>query len=149
MLVYARFPKDKEDRDHRYRYARYIPGSGWVDRELCQSGPWFPETPDGKTEREPHYSGGLTLDHSNPNRLVMSRLSRLSGQFEIEMWTTSDLGESWDKIEITANSVYLNVRPIIPRHFPSESLGKVLVMWMSGRYEYWTKYRTSLRYAVV
>ena len=68
VIVYVRFTKEKEDMDHRYRYVRYIDGVGWRDRELAQSGPWFPETPDGTTEREPNYSGGLTLDHSNPNR---------------------------------------------------------------------------------
>ena len=74
MIVYARFPEGKNDRDHRYHYVRWSKTFGhWSDTQLIAAGPWFPQTLKGKTEKEPHYSAGINLDHSNPNRLVLSR----------------------------------------------------------------------------
>jgi hypothetical protein len=151
VLVYARFPNGKGNRDHRYHYTRWSQANKkWLDIELTGSGPWFPETINGRQEQEPHYSAGLSLDHSNPNRLVMSRLSLWSNQFEIEVWTTKNKGVSWSQKAVTTNSQYLNVRPIIPRHYSTEENdNKLLVLWMTGTYQFWTNYSTSLNYAFV
>ena len=51
----------------------------------------------GTIEKEPHYSAGITLDHSDPDRLIMSRL--IDGQFEIEIWTTKD-GVLWAQKQV-------------------------------------------------
>jgi len=142
VLVYARFLSDN---DHRFHYTRWN-GKKWIDTELVGAGPWFPETLKSQVEKEPHYSSGLTLDHSDPNRLVLSKLSSLSSQFEIELWYTNDQGQSWTKTSVTSMSTMLNVRPIIPRNWKDE---KILVLWMSGTYQYWTNYSTSLNYAFV
>lgn len=52
----------------------------------------------GTIEKEPHYSAGITLDHTNPERLIMSRL--IDGQFEIEIWTTED-GVLWIRKQVS------------------------------------------------
>ena len=52
----------------------------------------------GTIEKEPHYSAGITLDHSDPDRLIMSRL--IDGQFEIEIWTTKD-GVLWLRKQVS------------------------------------------------
>ena len=62
-IVYAACPSES---DHRYRYARWN-GRAWVDNEICKAGGWFPQTPAGKREPEPHYSGGVILDHGDPS----------------------------------------------------------------------------------
>ena len=145
-MVYVRLPNFKNFRDHRYHYVRRN-AQTWIDTEIIASGPWFPQTIKGQIEKEPHYSAGLTLDHSNPNRIVLSRLTA-NNQFEIEAWVTKDLGKTWLVKSITKESTFLNVRPIIPRHFPSDS-EPFLVLWMSGKYQYWTNYTTSIHYSYV
>ena len=52
----------------------------------------------GTIEKEPHYSAGITLDHSDPDRLIMSRL--IDGQFEIEIWTIKD-GVLWVREQVS------------------------------------------------
>jgi len=91
----------------------------------------------GTIEKEPHYSAGITLDHSDPDRLIMSRL--IDGQFEIEIWTIKD-GVLWVREQITRNSPHLNVRPIFAR------TSKSLILWMRGNYQHYTKFSTSIEY---
>jgi hypothetical protein len=109
--------------DHRYNYIRWD-GSRWNNHELIASG--------GSMGGEGGFSGGLTLDHNDPNVVVMSRVK--SGQFEIEKWTTSDGGETWDKEEITANSAKKNTRPYVPRGYTA---GNGNIVWLYGDYTHY------------
>ena len=43
----------------------------------------------------------------------------------------------------------LNARPIIPRQYPADTEEKVVLMWMTGAYQYWTNYSTAINYAFV
>ena len=90
VVAYSRHPSES---DHRYHYARWN-GRTWDDTELCAAGRWFPQTPEGKREREPHYSGGLALDPADPSVVYVSR--PVNGTREIEKWTTPDGGRDLD-----------------------------------------------------
>ncbi len=136
VIAYTRLPAEN---DHRYHWAQ-CSGSEWQDVEVTPGGGWFPQTPAGETEPEPHYSGGMALDHANPSVLYVSR--PLDGVFEIEQWRTPDEGRTWQSREITSGSSSLNVRPVVSRgdtELPSR------VLWMSGRYEHYTNYYTGIR----
>ena len=133
VLVYSRFP---DDTTHVYYYARWN-GDQWQNTKLLDSGKWFPETPDGKEEREPNYSGGITLDHSNP-AIVYLATSR-NGIFEIEKWETKDLGQNWEVTPITVDSEQNNIRPFVVRNSHQ-------VMWLNLEYyRHYTDYRASVR----
>ncbi|MEN8156529.1 MAG: glycoside hydrolase family 88 protein [Bacteroidota bacterium] len=108
-LVYARFP---DDQSHLYSYARWD-GEEWIKHTLVNSGGWFPETPEGKTEPEPNYSGGIVLDHEDPSVLYLS-VNRDS-VFEIEQWKTINGGKSWRVEAITRGSSKDNIRPFAVR----------------------------------
>ncbi|MCE5248999.1 BNR repeat-containing protein [bacterium] len=136
VIVYGAYPNTK---DHRYRYACWN-GERWVDNEMVQAGDWFPQTPKGEEEREPHYSGGVVLDHNDPSIVYLSR--RQNGVFEIERWFTGNRGVSWLSDRITSNSRWNNVRPVVPRGSPSDG---IRVIWMQGPYVHYTDYATSLR----
>jgi hypothetical protein len=136
VIVYSASP---EETDHRYRYARWT-GSEWLDVELTTGGGWFPQTQPGKTEREPHYSGGIYLDHTNPSIVYLSR--PINGVFEIEQWTTPDAGRTWTSQAITAGSSKNNVRPFVPRNYPGGPGG---VFWMYGDYIHYTNYHTAIK----
>ena len=137
VIVYVRLPKET---DHRYHYARWV-ATRWLDTEITPAGRWFPQTSILRHEREPHYSGGIALDHSNPSVVYLSR--QINGTFEIEKWITSDKGKTWSNIAITRNSKHPNVRPVVPRGYTGK---KEHVLWMHGDYVHYTKYKTEIRF---
>jgi hypothetical protein len=137
VIVYARF---LEETDHRYYYTRWD-GEQWTNTELCASGKWFPQTPAGETEPEPHYSGGIILDHSDPSTVYLSR--EINGVFEIEKWTTKDNGKSWKSTAVTENSLLDNVRPFVVRN-STEGQGPHVVWMKNHRYLHYTNYQSEL-----
>lgn len=137
VIAFTSFPTDT---DHRYHYARWT-GTKWHLQELTNGGRWFPQTPEGKTEPEPNYSGGIALDYNNPSQVYVSK--EIKNVFEILKFTTPDGGKTWNSVAITRNTPphLLNVRPIVPRyHVP----GFFDVIWMRGTYTFYTDYKTSL-----
>jgi hypothetical protein len=137
VIVYTRLP---EESDHRYHYARWT-GEGWLDVELTAAGGWFPQTPEGATEPEPHYSGGIVLDHEDPAVVYLSR--PVAGVFEIERWWTGDDGSSWRSRPITAGSANDNVRPFVIRGHSGSS---PTLLWMENRfYRHYLDFDSAIR----
>ncbi|MGQ7887717.1 BNR-4 repeat-containing protein [Paenibacillus sp. WC2504] len=136
VIVYAVFESLE---DHRYYYSRWD-GAHWVTNEITAAGRWFPQTPESVTETEPYYSGGIILDHSDPSIVYVSR--QVQGTFEIERWSTSNLGVTWSSAAITANSTSHQVRPFLTR---GSHDGQAILFWMSGDYIHYTNYNTSIR----
>jgi hypothetical protein len=131
VLTYATLP---EDADHRYRYARWT-GAGWFDRELAAAGGSISED-----TAEPHYSGGITLDSTDPSTLLMSR--QVDGVNEIERWRTPDLGRTWTREQLTWHSAAPNVRPFSPRGLAGT--GPFSTIWLTGRYPSYTQFQTGI-----
>ena len=141
VILYTKSPSESS---HEYWYARYS-STGWINNKLCNSGKWFPQTPVGEKEREPHYFGGMTIHPDNCNVLYLSR--QINGVFEIERWETTDKGGSWGKETVTESSTYDNVRPFIPRGLGNES--SEIVLWMENqKYTHYTDYKTSIKYLI-
>ena len=136
VIVYSSLPAPD---NHRYHYARREDGR-WKNYEIAAAGKWFPDTPEGTKEREPEYSGGISLDHNNPSILYLSR--EIDGVFEIEKRTTPDGGATWLAEAVTAGSKKNNVRPFVARGHSSE--GPVL-FWMYGNYVHWTDFDTAIK----
>jgi hypothetical protein len=138
VIVYARF---QDDSNHCYYYAIWN-GSGWENHFMVNSGGWFPQTPYGKTEPEPNYSGGIALDHEDPNIVYLS--VERNNVFEIEKWLTSDKGSTWSVEKITCNSKNDNVRPFAIRNAYGND--KIQVIWMNiDRYVHYTDYHAALK----
>lgn len=136
-IAFSRHPAEE---DHRYAFARWD-GKAWATSEICTAGKWFPQTPSGKKEREPHYSGGLALDHAAPFTVYTSR--RIEGVFEIEKWQSADAGKNWSGQPVTAGSDHDNVRPFVVRH---AATGGPLLLWLgSEHYVHYTDYHTTIR----
>lgn len=133
VICYVRFPKDT---DHRYHYAHWD-GDKWVDEEICKAGGWMPDVPEGEKIREPHYSGGIVIDHSHPNNIYLSRSVR--NRFEIEHWKKGESG--WLSQSLTERSFKDNIRPYVVKT-PSDK--PPVVLWMNGRYEHYTKFDTKI-----
>ena len=140
VAVYAKLPREDS---HEYRYARWN-GSGWVDRKIVDAGGWFPETPEGEPEPEPHYSGGVVLDHDAPSSVFLSR--PIDGTFQIEHWTTPDGGDSWSSRRLT-DGAENSVRPVVARGRWS---GGAAVLWMDNRtYVHYLNYDSKIQSVVI
>ena len=118
--------------DHRYRYAVWT-GRRWKDTEITRAGGTI------AAYGEPHYSGGITLDHDDPRVVYLSK--RVGSFWEVQRRTTSDRGETWTTDWVTRSSSTDNLRPVSPRGFGA---GDLSVLWMRGSYDYWTEYGTSV-----
>jgi len=136
VIAYTRLPTET---NHRYCTARWT-GKQWLDVEITPGGKWFPQTPEGHTEPEPHYSGGMAIDHADPSTLYVSR--PISGIFEIEQWSSPDQGKTWTSIAMTQKSTQNNIRPLVPRGTPKD---KQIVLWMFGEYTHYTNYGTGIQ----
>ncbi len=142
VLLYTRSPTEE---NHEYWYARYHNGN-WQSYKICDSGKWFPQTPEGEVERELHYFGGMTLHPSKENVIYLSR--QIDGVFEIERWETGDGGKTWTSEPITKDSSLDNVRPYIPRGLEADE--DEIVLWMENeKYIHYTDYDTGIKYSVI
>ncbi len=112
---------------------------GWIQKSRA-AGRWFPQTPKDKKEPEPHYSGGMALNPSQPEIIYLSR--QINDIFEIEKWITPNFGRTWRSMAITTDSDNPNVRPVVPRYCPPNSN---IVLWMNGSYIHYTNYHTGIK----
>ena len=124
IVTYAKFP---DVNTHIYSYANFN-GTEWKSYDLVEAGGWFPETRSGTVEAEPHYAGGIVIDHENPNTIYMS--VKRDDFFEIEKWTTKNSGKSWRATKITQNSTKNNVRPFAVRN--AKKGNPLQVLWLQN-----------------
>ncbi len=130
VIVYATFPSNA---NHAYWYARFD-GRRWVSHFLTYAGPSI--SPD---TIEYEYSGGITLDHSDPSILYLSR--KVGGSYQIERWVTSDGGARWRHSVVVRGGAVDNVRPVVPR-----GGGPTSLLWLRGDYINYRSYRTEIAY---
>jgi BNR repeat-containing family member len=131
VIVYATFPARSR---HVYWYAKWT-GRQWISHRMTVGGPSIsPRT------IETEYSGGLALDHADPSIVYLSR--KVGRWFEVERWTTTDGGYSWQFATVLRTRGSDNVRPVVPRG----SSGPIDVLWLHGHYDGFTDYRTSIAF---
>jgi len=123
VIVYATFP---ERTNHRYRYARWT-GSEWLDYEICIAGTYLYAAEWG-------YSGGVCLDHQNPNIVYASREIG-DGVHRLYKYITGDNGETWEISQLTEGFA---IRPFIVRWHRG---GKHL-LYLTGSYSTYQNYNT-------
>jgi hypothetical protein len=124
VIVYAVI---RNKSSHAYRYARWT-GTRWEDHRITTAGPHINEAPG--------YSGGVTLDHNDPNVVYLSRETPRS-HFELYRYETRDDGRSWTYKEMTFDSEGANMRPFVPLG----TTGDRVLLWLWGRYEHWSNFR--------
>jgi hypothetical protein len=118
---------------HRYHYVRWD-GVKWRDTVLTDAGPAI--TANGK---EPSYSGGISLDHSDPTTAYLSR--RVGDRNVVEKWHTTDGGVTFTSEALPQDTSVDNLRPVVPIGLGPEDT--VRTVWMSGTYRYFTDFVTS------
>jgi hypothetical protein len=138
VVTYATFVPDEDHSSdesydtHQYRYARWD-GSEWQEHTLVtDAGGTIANLNVNLGAQEDHYSGGISLDPSNPDIVYLSQ--KVDGQFEIQQWITEDAGETWTTRTLTSTPADEDVRPFVPVGLPDDLQ---MVIWMSGQYDYW------------
>ncbi len=132
-----------EETNHFYNYGIWN-GKEWITNQICSAGSSFPRFVRKKEERnrEPHYSGGISIDHNKTNTVYLSKPH--NDRYEIEEWTTMDNGKSFSSNSVTTNSLRDNIRPVVVRNAPKELSPRVL--WMNvDHYEHYTKFHTAIK----
>ncbi|MEN8250491.1 MAG: glycoside hydrolase family 88 protein [Bacteroidota bacterium] len=140
VIVYTTLP---EETKHYYNYGIWN-GNEWINTRICKAGSSFPRFERRKEQRdpEPHYSGGITVDHANPGTVYVSR--PINDRYEIEEWTTKDGGKSFTNKAVTSRSLKDNVRPVVVRGAPASISPRLL--WMHvNHYKHYSNYNTSLK----
>ncbi|WP_016777243.1 BNR-4 repeat-containing protein [Anaerophaga thermohalophila] len=136
VILYASYPSEEK---HIYHYASFD-GNEWMDAEICNSGRWFPKTPEGRKEREPHYSGGLSVDWNDASVVYLSRM--VDQTFEIERWKLNNESE-WTSQAVTTGSELDQVRPVVPWGLQPR---KSCVLWMENeRYIHYTDFSGNIK----
>jgi len=137
VILFAKYP---DDLNHIYFYSHFD-GKKWIESKICNSGKWFPQTIAGKTEREPNYSAGMTVNPLNTNEVYVSE--QIDGVFEIVKYKFNKRGKITFREEITKHSKFDNVRPFIPRNMQKGD--SKVVLWMQNeRYIHYTDFKTSI-----
>ena len=140
VMVYTRLP---EETKHQYFYAKWD-GTSWINLIISPAGSAFPRFHRPKEQRdpEPHYSGGVYLDHENPNVVYYSK--PVNDIFEIFKAETIDIGKNWIESSITSNSKKDNVRPFAIRG--ADNNAKSQILWMFNEsYIHYTDFNTKIK----
>ena len=139
-VVYTRLP---EETRHQYYYANWD-GAKWSNSKISEGGSSFPryDRPKENREPEPHYSGGIYLDHENLNVVYYSK--PVNDIFEIFTAVSIDNGQTWEESSISSNSEYDNVRPFAIRGAGDEATSQLLWM-LNVRYSQYTDYDTKIK----
>ncbi|WP_019540171.1 alpha/beta fold hydrolase [Proteiniphilum acetatigenes] len=136
VVTYALYPSFT---NHQYYYARWN-GKEWINTKIVDAGKYITIIKPGEKLREPHYSGGIVLDHNNPDKIFLSR--QIDDKFEIEKRVIGKNGEQRIQL-ITSNSKADNIRPFV---ISRKNQGPSILLWMEGHYYHYTDFNTNLNY---
>ncbi|MEE9432350.1 MAG: glycoside hydrolase family 88 protein [Melioribacteraceae bacterium] len=139
-IAYTLLP---EETKHHYYYAKWD-GQAWSNSKISNAGSSFPRYKRVKEykEPEPHYSGGIYLDHENPNIVYYSK--PINDIFEIYKAETKDNGKTWVETAITTNSKKDNVRPYAIRGANNYASSQVLWMF-NNHYSKYVDYNSEIK----
>jgi len=135
-----------EETDHKYYYGKWN-GKEWSSHFITNGGKDFPRKDRKKEERnpEPHYSGGIILDHRNTNIVYLSK--PVNDVYEIFRCETTDGGEKWNIKAVTEKSERDNVRPFVVRDHDNNA---PYLLWMENKmYEHYTHFNSSIKMNVL
>ena len=112
-----------------FRYARWD-GARWRTRPIAAAGRTL----------FTYHNAGITLDHADPSRVVLSRT--VGQQNEIELRETPDHGSTWRARMLTSDSRSFNIRPVIPRGLGAQD--PLVVLYVTGSATTFREYDTEV-----
>jgi hypothetical protein len=132
VVVFAKFP---DDSNHVYTWSKWNSGK-WISHDLTNSGGWFPSDP----LRERNYSGGVVLDHENPDIVYLS--SKSGGKYGIRVMER--LNDNHWNVGLPGKSERDHVRPVAVRN--AQAGNPLQYLWMENtKYVHYTDYLSGIR----
>lgn len=120
--------------DARLNWARWT-GVAWESHEVATGGSKDLDPINGH-----YYTGGIVLDHEDPNVVYASR--ETAGQYEMWRYTTANNGTTWTGEQLTAGSAGINIRPVSIRNHGAN----LAALWMyAPRYTGYLSYTAGTR----
>lgn len=128
VIAMVRISPDKKH--HEYYYAKWN-GNGWDLTDLADGGGKF-----HGSDTEYCYSGGMSLDPSDPSQVLLSipTPGAFGNIHEIWLYKVGADGKFVEKKQLTSNSTKNNVRPFV---LPGSEGKEMRYAWMNGEYDYW------------
>ena len=116
-----------------FRYARWD-GATWNDQFVTLAH-------DGSRSANNSYghnfaSGGITIDHSTPNRLFISR--GVNRHYQVEVWTYEQAANTW-QTKVVSPPHQSCFRPV-----GSTGANHGIVFFLCGQHSHWTKFHTRI-----
>ncbi len=148
VIAYTKSPTETHQ---EYWVARYT-NEGWQELKIADAGKWFPQTPIGTVEPEPHYTGGISIDPENWQEIYYS--TNVSGKsvlmkVRIKLDVISlDAGNTMAGLtapEKVEESKWDQVRPVTIRGKRPTKMKGANVIWMENfYYRHWADYRSAI-----
>ncbi len=132
VIVYTRRRGGPDGTDF-FRYLRWD-GQRWVDVELVSAG----------AGALTYNSGGITLDHTDPANVVLSR--NVGEWNQVELWHTFDAGQTWGRWTLTDRTDGFSMRPVFPRGL--DQTDRQVVVYTQGRSDGYRKFHTDVRMVI-
>lgn len=129
IVAYSIYPR----RGAQYWYARWD-GHRWLRHFLAEAGPSI-------SVGQPHYLGGLVLDHARPGIVYLSAL--VHGHRQLQRWVTTDGGHSWTTTTLTHGN-QPELRPVVAQELPGVRTAASTVFVLRGRYINYWHYHTAV-----
>ena len=124
IIAYSIYPPGQSA---QYWYARWD-GHRWLRHFLVEAGPSI-------AVGQPHYLGGMVLDHARPGIVYLSTM--VAGDQQLQRWTTQDGGHTWTVLPMTTGD-QLELRPVVAQELPGVSTPASTIFVLRGRYiNYW------------
>jgi hypothetical protein len=130
VIAYSIYP---HGRPAQYWYARWG-GGRWLRHLVVAAGPSI-------DFQQPHYLGGMVLDHVHPGIVYLSTM--VAGQRQLQRWVTQDGGHSWTTVTMTTGN-QPELRPVVAQELPGVSAPASTVFVLRGQYNNYWHYRTSV-----
>ena len=130
VIAYVSISRDSTE--HLYYRAKWS-GETWQKTFIANGGKWFHDNTKGA---EKAYSGGLALDHANPD-IVFAALPQegiYGTYYEIYKYVIGE--DAVTRKAVTENSSENNFRPCVVLNAKEDDA--VYLVWLSGEYYYWS-----------
>jgi len=129
-IAYTSYPSST---DHRANWARWT-GAAWETHQIVATGTYIPTAiAAGGSQIEVYYSGGVVLDHSDPDTTYVS-VGQGSGVWDMYQYVTANGGTSWTATALAVGGK--RVRPVSVRNYDAG----MQVLWMEGTYASYTSF---------
>jgi hypothetical protein len=139
MIAYS---VSKSINNHEYHYAQWT-GSTWASNLITTAGDSI-QADGNYYGREDYYTGGVFFDQHDPTTIYLSKQA-YNKNHVVQEWSSKNKSGNYKLVRDLTSSSQSSFRPYVPQwKGVSSRANSFKVLWMTGEYEYYTDYKTSI-----